>query len=77
MLDKQLFLKNFAGICELFDKQASGTLTAIYYESIKTMTDQEFKAAITRITTTAKFFPKPADFLEALRVDESAQPIMA
>lgn len=77
MLTKSLFMKNFTGICELFDKQISDALTAIYYESLKGMTDQEFKEAINRITTTLKFFPKPADFLDALRVDESAQAIMA
>lgn len=77
MLNKSLFSKNFTGICELFDKQASDTLTSIYYESLKVMTDQEFKTAITRIITTSKFFPKPADFLEAIRMDESAQAILA
>lgn len=77
MLDNNLFIRGFTGLCELFDKTVSDSLTDIYYESLKSMSDDEFKAAVNRIITTAKFFPKPADFLETLRIDESAQAIMA
>lgn len=62
MLSKPLFREQFAGLCELFDKICTETLTTTYYESLKNMTDIEFKAAVKVIVDNEKFMPKPEAF---------------
>lgn len=66
MKNKTLFQKYMTGLGEIFDKKISDVLKNIYWEALKPFSDEQCKQAFDKVFVTAKFFPKPADLVEAI-----------
>lgn len=67
MKDKKTFQGFMLVIGELFDKNPSKELLDMYWKTFEPFNDKECKKAFKKVLATAKFFPKPADFLEYLQ----------
>jgi hypothetical protein len=67
MTDDRKFKEYMTVLGELFDKPMSEMLMSLYWKSLEPFTDEECKRAFESVMGTARFFPKPADFLEILR----------
>ena len=66
MENKEIF-KNYMSIFgEMFGKALSPALTSIYWESLKSFTDDQCESAFKDAIVTCKFFPKPADLIELM-----------
>lgn len=64
MISERVFKNVWALLCERFNREPSQMMMRAYYHALKDrLTDDEFKAAGSRLFETAEFFPKPADFL--------------
>jgi len=66
MKNKIKFKEFMMGLCEIFDKKFSQTLSDVYWNLLKPFNDNECESAFNQIIATCRFFPKPADFLEIL-----------
>ena len=66
-MTRQVFLKYFTAICEVFEKQPSDILVETYYQTLKGLSDEQLAAAVNEIHRTRRFpkLPMPAEFLEA------------
>lgn len=60
------FKEYMATICELFDKSLSKLLTDLYWKVLEPYTDEQCEKAFKEIIYSSRFFPKPADFIEAI-----------
>ena len=73
MKNKTKFAEFMAALGEIFDKDISKTLSLVYWKTLEPYPDKECEKAFNSIITTAKFWPKPAELLEALNgTDEEA-----
>ena len=52
---------------EMFDKEISDSLKQAYWQIFQPFSDKQCEKAFKKVLATAKFFPKPADFLEHLQ----------
>ena len=60
-------LANYLTMCgELFDKAITKTLIEIYWVSLESFNDSDVELAFKRLIATVKFFPKPAEIIEAI-----------
>lgn len=74
MISDKLFRDSWALLCDRFSKQPSTPLMLAYYKTLSPqMSDEQFKAAAQRIFVEREFFPRPADFLDGVRVDPRAE----
>ena len=67
MKNEVKFKEYMATLCELHDRTMSKLLTDLYWRVLEPYTDEEAEKAFQEIIYTSKFFPKPADFIEALK----------
>ncbi len=79
MLNRQSFSVGFTGLCEVYNRKPSETLTLTYYEVLKTMTDDDFTRAVSTILETRRFtnLPTPAEILQAITGDASDRALLA
>ena len=76
--DKLQFSKQLSAIGTVFDrKNLSSELLEIYFQALKSLTMEEFKQSIGKCMATLKFFPKPAEILEAAHGDPRARGLAA
>jgi len=74
MKDYKRFSRALTLLAELFDKELSAGLHEIYWSALtESLTDQEFEDACSRLARSNKFWPKPAEFLEAAKGGPEAQ----
>lgn len=66
MKNKQTFAKYMTILAEIHTRELSKTLLDVYWVSLQPYDDNECESAFNRMVTTLKFFPKPADMLEAI-----------
>lgn len=71
------FKEYMTAMGEIFDKEITPALSGIYWKILKPFSDEQCKVAFEQIFQTAKFFPKPADFLEALQGKKEDQAALA
>jgi hypothetical protein len=67
MTDQQKFKEYMTVMCEIFDRPVSELTLSVYWKTLQSFDDDACKKAFEAVIATAKFFPKPADFLEILR----------
>lgn len=70
MKDERKFKEFMIVLFELFDKPMSEMLMSIYWKTLEPFTDAECQKAFETVIATARFFPKPVDFIEALQGKE-------
>uniref|UniRef100_A0A6H2A2B1 DUF6475 domain-containing protein n=1 Tax=viral metagenome TaxID=1070528 RepID=A0A6H2A2B1_9ZZZZ len=65
MLDHQLFVKHFTGLCELYSREATEALLDIYYLALQEMSNENFVKAVQRVIQSHSYsnLPAPAEFL--------------
>lgn len=73
MLNAEIFAAEFAGLCEVFDRQPTKALASAYYETLCDMSDEQFKSAILAVMKTQKFskLPLPAEIRESICASKS------
>lgn len=70
MIDRDTFGDVWAILEERFGKEHSQPTRAMYYKSLsERLTTEEFRGAARHLFDSAEFFPKPDDFVEAVRGD--------
>lgn len=77
MKDEIKFKEYMLILGEIFDKEISNGLTGIYWNTLERFTDDQCKAAFGQIIQTAKFFPKPSEFVEILAGKREHQATLA
>ena len=74
MIDEPTFRKAWTLLCERFNREPSTALMQAYYGTLsERMTTDEFRAAANQVFIAREFFPRPLDFLEAVRTDPRAE----
>jgi len=77
--DRTQFESILTVIAEAFDKQLSGSQLDLYFLALQDLTLEQFKKAGNIIIQTARFFPKPVDFREAVKgtvLDKTTQAVL-
>lgn len=79
MLTREKFKTEFAGLCEVFDREATKSLAHAYYESLKDLSDEQFSQAVAMVLKTRKYtkLPLPSDIREGLTGDVHSAAIIA
>jgi len=79
MLDRKVFLKGFAGLCELFDRKMTKLLAETYYNAVKNLTEEEFNMAIDRLIARSTFsrLPLPGEFLKNVHGEDEDMALRA
>lgn len=79
MISREKFKAEFAGLCEVFEREATTALIHAYYEALKDLTDDQLTQAVATILRTRKYtkLPMPADILEAITGDVQSATIIA
>ena len=74
MIDQDVFNIEWAVICERFNRDPSQVLAARYYQSLSPrMTTEQFRASARVVFEQREFFPRPLDFVEAIRPSVEAE----
>ena len=74
MIDQDVFNIEWAVICERHNRDPSQVLAARYYQSLSPrMTTEEFRAAARVVFEEREFFPRPVDFIDAIRPSVEAE----
>lgn len=63
--DRREFETILISLAEIYDTQLTETRLNLYFAALKDLTLEQVKQAANTIARTSRFFPKPADFLEA------------
>ena len=74
---KAEFMKELVMMAELFGKDLTESLMELYWRALSDMSLDNYKKAISSITQTATFFPKPVDFRDAIAGDIDTKAIIA
>ena len=70
MKNKKIFQKYMTGLGEIFYKEITDVLKNIYWKTLKPFTDEQCKTAFDCIMVKSKWFPKPAELIEAINQDQ-------
>ena len=72
--ERENFDKILIAMAEIYETTLSEERLSLYFEALKDMSFEEFKAAANKVARTTRFFPKPVDFREAvsMSVDDKA-----
>jgi hypothetical protein len=73
MKNERMFKEYMTALSELHGKELSALLNSLYWKTLEPFTDQECEQAFKELIFSAKFFPKPADFLEILKGKDEDQ----
>lgn len=67
MLSKEIFSQYMTGLQNLYDKDISGFLMELYYEALKELTDEQFKAGVNKIIKNRVYskFPQPGEIIQS------------
>ena len=77
MKDEVKFKEYLTALCEIHDKTISPLLTSIYWKVLEPFNDEDCEKVFKSLIYETRFFPKPSEFIEALRVKSSDQATMA
>jgi len=66
MMNKNLFQKYIAGLCELHRIELSKIAVEMYWHALTPFSDTQCKAAFDKAVVKYKFFPKPAELIELI-----------
>lgn len=66
MKNEIMFKQYMAALSEIHGKELTALLNSLYWKTLEPFTDQECDAAFKELIFSAKYFPKPVDFLEIL-----------
>lgn len=67
MIDENVFKREWAVICDRLNRTPSRATAARYYQVLsRRMNTEQFVAAAEHVFATARYFPTPAEFLEAV-----------
>jgi len=77
MKNTEMFRNYMTMLGELFDKEISDVLKSAYWQALDPYADIDVEAAFKRLVTTAKFFPKPAEIIEAIRGPQQDRAVLA
>lgn len=73
-IDEKAFKDGWALLCDRFNREPSKPVMAAYYQTLSAkLTTEEFRIACQVVFEQREFFPRPADFLEAVRPDPKAE----
>jgi len=75
--DKPKFIKRLLALGEIWGKELSKVVMDIYWETLENYDIEDVKAAFNHIGKTSRFFPKPADFIEAIDGDAESRASLA
>lgn len=75
--DKLQFEEILTGLAEIFDTELSDIKVDIYFEALKDMSLDDFRAAANTVARTCKFFPKPVEFREQVLIGLDVQASLA
>lgn len=64
MLNKNLFIREFAILEERFNRTSSRIIADRYYDTIKHLTNEEYKRAADHIFANDEYWPTPKRFIE-------------
>lgn len=67
MKNEGMFKEYMLALSELHGKDLSPLLFSLYWKTLEPFTDQECELVFKKLVFSARFFPKPVDFLEILR----------
>ena len=66
MKSEIIFKQYMTMLCELHDKILSDMMKDLYWKILEPFTDEQCEAAFKELIYESRFFPKPADFREAI-----------
>lgn len=69
--DAGMFATVLAELGEVYSEAVSPVRARLYFEALSDLTLDEVRAAAVRVVKTSRFFPKPAELLEAIQGSES------
>jgi len=63
MLNHELFMQYFTGLCERYDKQATVALCDIYYMALEDLNDEQLKKSVSNVLRSREYssMPSPAE----------------
>lgn len=70
MKNEIMFSEYMTGLGEIFDKKITDVLKNLYWKALEPFTDDQCKKAFNRVMAKSKWFPKPADLIEAIEADK-------
>ncbi len=74
MIDTEVFSHEWDLLCARFNRKPSKELMARYYDILSPqMSTGEFRAAAVAVLNGAEFFPRPLDFMLAIRPDPAVE----
>lgn len=76
-MTKEKFSELLAILGEIFDKSISTSLAKIYFDALKSFSDEMIKEAFNKASLTLKFFPKPVELIEIIQGDKNEKAITA
>ncbi|AGH44505.1 hypothetical protein [Paraglaciecola psychrophila] len=65
-MNRQHFNEQFLGMCEYFGKDHSESVIQIYWNALKTISDDEFTKAVTDSVMKSTFFPRVAELMKSV-----------
>lgn len=67
MLNKEIFFQYIAGLQSLYDKELSEFVIGLYYEALKELTEEQFKAGVNKIIKNRVYskFPQPGEIIQS------------
>lgn len=77
MKNREMFANYMTMLGEMFDKDVSKTLMEGYWQALEPYDDDQAEAAFKRLIVTVKFFPRPAEVLEAITGPQQDQAVLA
>jgi len=77
MKNEGLFKKYMTALSELHGKELSHLLNSLYWKALEPFSDEQCERVFKEMIFGSKFFPKPADFLEALQGKKEDQAALA
>lgn len=70
MIDQNVFKQAWAVLCERFGREQSDILMKAYYDDLSPDLDtNSFRRAVRYVFRNREFFPRPIDFIDAVRPD--------
>ena len=73
MIDPQVFAKAWSLICERWNRETTNELSKLYYDAIsERLSTEQFRVAAAHVLANNEFWPRPADFWEAISEDTEA-----
>ena len=72
-MNRKHFNEQFLGMCEYFGKDHSESVIQIYWNALKTISDDEFTKSVSTAVLQGTFFPRVAELLKSVPKREPLQ----